>query len=704
MLQSRVIGLPQVSVMTIVDKTGHQRYRSRDPGVPLADVLESGPYFTAQRDAAKEIGLYVNEPIVTRSEHIPALVLSRRLSDRAGNFDGVITAVVTVEQLQAAYRAIELGEGSALLLTSSDGTLIVRQPRTPGLEGKFKFPELVAVKGRETIAHAVGAMDGRMKLVSAVAVGGESLILAIVRDEQQALRPWYDELRSSLIRTVLISLLIVSTIAGLLRQLTRLERGDAALRKSEERYAMAMEAANEGHAEWTVQQDGVFASETWRALHGIAADVTLMSSAELRRLVKLHPDDLPLVGAALERHLAGETPTIEIDYRVELAQGRWRWIHARGRCLFDDQGTPLRLFCSAIDVSERKNADLDKARLEARLQQTTRLEALGTLAGGIAHDFNNILAAILGFGEMAQQRAEAGSALRRYVDQMMQSGARARLLVRKILDFSRSGVAQRREVRLETVVEEVVDMLTPTVPGGLQIVATLKAGDAAVIGDATELYQVVMNLCTNAVQAIEEDEGRIEIRLVRRHLAEPKSFVQGELAAGEYACVGVTDTGVGIEPEMLSRIFDPFFSTKRVGEGTGLGLSVVHGIVSGLGSQIDVVSEKGRGTTVSVWLPIYGELPRVASPDAADWPRGQGQTIMVVDDEQALVELAEELLAGLGYEPVGFVVSDAALRAFESTPERFDAVITDEAMPGLRGERSSRAQDHRPSGRTSPSC
>ena len=555
MLAMRAGAGTQVDTLTLVDADGRERYRSRDTGVPLGDVAER-PYFRVQRERSVQ-AVFVNEPIQRPGGAVPGIVLSRRLVGADGRFDGVAVATVTIAQLQAAYAAIQLGEGSALLLTSGDGTLVVRQPRIVGIEGKFRFPELVALRKGAVIDRLTSPMDGRPKLVSAVAVGQASLILAVTRDEAEALKPWRDEVRSATVRTGMLATLIVLAIAGLLRQLRRAEEAEA-----------------------------------------------------------------------------------------------------------------------------------ERVRLEARLQQTRRLEALGTLAGGIAHDFNNILGAILGFGEMAQARAEPGSALRRYVDQMMQSGQRARLLVRKILDFSRSGVAERVPVHLQGVVEEAVAMLMPSLPPGVRVATRLEAGDAAVVGDATELHQVAMNLCTNAVRAI-HGQGEVSVALARRTLAAPRALQHGDLAAGDYACLAVADTGEGIPPEALARIFDPFFTTRKPGEGTGLGLSVVHGIVADLRGAIEVESRPGRGTTIEVWLPVAGEIARPLAPPAPaapdELPAGQGQTVMVVDDERALVELAEELLAGLGYEPVGFDSAEAALRAFEADPARFDAVLTDEAMPGLRG-------------------
>jgi signal transduction histidine kinase len=550
-LASRVVGVSQVAVLTVVDRQGLQRYRSSVTGAPLADVSDR-PYFRSQREGSAG-GLYINEPVVTRTNRQAALVVSRRLARPDGAFDGVVTAIVTLQELQAAYSAIELGEGSALLLTLDDGTLVVRQPEEPSLAAGQRFPELPAFKGAPLIDRSVSPVDGRAKLVAAVGVGKRPLTLTITRDEDHALRPWYDEMRSAIVRTLLLAALVVLTIAGLLRQLRRLEAGEA-----------------------------------------------------------------------------------------------------------------------------------EKAALEARLQKAQRLESLGTLAGGIAHDFNNILGAILGFGEMAQQHAAPGSDMRRYIDRVMQAGARARVLVRRILDFSRSGVAERVPVHIQAVVEEALAMLRPTLPESIRIATRLDAGAAAVLGDGTQLHQVVMNLCTNAAQAL-GDAGTIEVVLERVSLDVPRPLLHGELAAGPHVRLVVSDTGAGMSPEVLQRAFDPFFTTKKLGEGTGLGLSMVHGIVTDLCGAIDIATEPGHGTRVTVWLPVSGESE--APPLRADpaWPRGSGEVVMVVDDERPLVELAEELLAELGYEPVGFDSSERALAAFMADPQRFDVVLTDEMLPGLAG-------------------
>ena len=681
-LAARIATLNQVSTLTVTDANGRQVYRGGQATAPLSDVSDR-PYFKVQREQPAA-GIYVNAPVVTRGAGVAALVISRRIEGPTGRFDGIVAATVTLQHLNDAYQAIELGGSTTVLLTRADGTLVIRLPETGGLAENLKIPEFAQLRAGAPIYRMTSPIDGRPKLIAAVGIGQMPLILGISRDEGEALRPWVEELWRSAIQTVLLTLVTVLTIAGVLRQLRRQEAASLALRESENRFAMAMEAANEGHAEWNVAKDALFLSTKWRALHGLGAHEDVLTAGELKRRIRVHDDDIASLKGAIEDHLADRSRAIEVDYRVKSMDGEWHWIHMRGRCLRDAAGEPQSLFCSAIDISDRKRVESERASFESRLQQTRRLEALGTLAGGIAHDFNNILGAILGFGEMAQQRADEGTALRRHIDRVMQSGARARLLVRRILDFSRSGVVERTQVNVQAVAEEVIAMLAPTLAPTMAVETRLEAGDAAVTGDATQLYQVAMNLCTNAVHAM-GDEGRLGITLERRQLSGRTSLLQGDLSAGAYVRLEVTDTGTGIPPDVLARMFDPFFTTKKGGEGTGLGLSVVHGIVSDMGGAIDVAARGDRGTSVSVWLPISGELAHQQAPRASEWPTGHGEVVMVVDDEEALVEMAEELLAGLGYEPVGYRSAEAALAAFEASPDRFDAVLTDQMLPGMTG-------------------
>jgi signal transduction histidine kinase len=403
--------------------------------------------------------------------------------------------------------------------------------------------------------------------------------------------------------------------------------------------------------------------------------------------IEIHPDDIGRFETALRDHLEGRTPSFECEYRVR--SGDWRWLMGRGRCLRDESGRAYRFVGSAIDVTAQKQAQSDRESLEAQLRQSQKMEAMGTLAGGIAHDFNNILGAILGYGELAQQQSVPDTPLRRYMDNVMHAAHRAKALVDRILGFSRSGLGERDHVHIQSVIEETLELIAASLPADIRLEKNLIAGDAALIGDSTQLHQVAMNLCTNAVHAMEHG-GILHVLLERIDLAEAQTVSRGTLIPGPYIRLVIKDTGVGIPPDVVERIFDPFFTTRGVGKGTGLGLSLVHGIVTDLGGAIHVESAMGEGTSFEIWLPVTTEAGKPPVEAARELPHGRGETVMIVDDEPTLVALAEEMLAGLGYEPVGFESSRIALQAFRAKPDRFDLVLTDEAMPELMGTELAR--------------
>jgi PAS domain S-box-containing protein len=677
-LANRAAGVRQVRFLTIVDSHGIQRYRSNSSLASNVDVSDRS-YFIAQRDRSGT-GLFMSEPLVTRSENRAAVELSRRLDDTAG-FAGVVTAIVDLQDLQQFYGAVNLGAGSAIHLLRDDGTLLVRNPPRPGAVGQ-RFPQFGVALAQAR--RFVSPVDGQRDFLEVAGVRDTPMKLAVTREEAVALQPWRDEAIRLALRTLIVTLLGVVAIAGLLHQLRRVEAGERALRVSEERYALAMEGANEGYWDWDIASDRLFLSPKMLTWVGQNSENPIVTRTEWRARVVIHPDDVPRFEAATADHFAGRTPRYECEYRVRQPDGEWRWLLGRGRCLRDAAGQAYRFVGSAIDVTVQKQAEIAQRQLEAQLRQSQKMEAMGTLAGGIAHDFNNILGAILGYGELAHQHSPPGSTLRRYLDNVMHAADRAKTLVDRILGFSRSGLGERVPVNVQSVIEETLELLGGSLPAGIRLDKALTAGNAAVIGDATHLHQVAMNLCTNAVHAMHTG-GVLGVALERVELREQRLLSRGTLTPGVYVRLVVSDTGAGIPPAVLERIFDPFFTTKGVGEGTGLGLSLVHGIVSELGGAIDVTTNPQQGTKFEIWLPLAGEAQVPAARAVGELPRGRGETVMIVDDERPLVALAKELLAGLGYQPVGFDSSNAALQAFRLAPQRFDLVLTDEAMPDLVG-------------------
>ncbi|HYR37483.1 MAG TPA: ATP-binding protein [Burkholderiales bacterium] len=470
---------------------------------------------------------------------------------------------------------------------------------------------------------------------------------------------------------------------GLVGDITARKQAEQALRLSEERYALAMQASGEGHWDWNIATDEYYASPRNNELAGFPPDTKWNGRADILAKIAFHPDDWPRYRAAVADHFAGKTPRMNIDMRI-VHPGGIRWLRMVGMCLRDAGGKPVRWAGSAMDITEQKKAEEALRVSEERLRQAQRLEALGTLAGGIAHDFNNILGAVLGYGEMALQRAAPGSRLRHELECILTAGERGRSLVERILAFSRGGIAEQVAVDVEKVVREALAHISAILPPNVRLVCELTAGRAGLRGDPTQVHQILTNLATNAMHAMAAG-GVLRVTLRTERAEAARTATIGTLPSGNYIVLSVADSGTGIPAEILDRVFDPFFTTKEVGVGTGLGLSLVHGTVSNLGGAIDVATAAGAGTTFTVYFPRGADVSELDVPDRSALPAGKQQRVLVVDDEEALVTLVCRTLETLGYVPAGFTSSSAALQAFRADPLAFDALITDERMPGLSG-------------------
>lgn len=336
------------------------------------------------------------------------------------------------------------------------------------------------------------------------------------------------------------------------------------------------------------------------------------------------------------------------------------------------------------EIAERHRAEKEARELEAQLRQVQKLEAVGQLAGGIAHDFNNILGAILGYAELAQDELAPESEARSHLAEILTAAERARDLVGQILAFSRKADRRSAPLDLARLVAEALRLVRATIPTTIAFETRLDGGSATVLGDPTQLHQVVVNLCTNAAHAMEDEGGTLSVSIGRRTLSADDVRKDPETAPGDYVVLEVRDTGCGIPADIRERVFDPFFTTKAVNKGTGMGLSVVLGIVRGHGGTIEMESEEGRGTTVRVLLPQISAVP-AAKGAALAVPRGNGERVLLVDDEPQVANVCARILERFGYRVEAFGDPRVALGRFCAAPDEFDVVVTDQTMPHMTG-------------------
>jgi signal transduction histidine kinase/CheY-like chemotaxis protein len=336
-------------------------------------------------------------------------------------------------------------------------------------------------------------------------------------------------------------------------------------------------------------------------------------------------------------------------------------------------------------LRRRDRLEEERRRLERGLRDSQKAEAVGFLAASMAHDFNNVLGAIVGYAEIARTQVEPDARVTTTIDGLLAASERARQLVRRVLTFDPHRSVTHGAIAVEPIANEALALLGTGLPPAIKITPPAPGTAGLIKGDATEVHQVIMNLCTNAVRAMPRG-GELTVRVETAQVDQPRDLTLGRLQPGCWLHLSIRDTGIGLAPENLHSIFDPFYTSRAVGEeGSGIGLTVVRNIVSSMGGAIEVQSAPGAGTTMSVYWPLLQPPAPCANAQPATQQTGEGQAILIVDDEPELVRLAEEIVASLGYEAIGFSDPTTAIESFRRAPARFDAVITDERMPMLHG-------------------
>ena len=464
-------------------------------------------------------------------------------------------------------------------------------------------------------------------------------------------------------------------IVAYARDVTEQEAVRSALRASEERYRLLMDLLPEGVI--TYGHDGrvTFANSAAARLVGAARAEDLVGTRVLERV---HPSSLRAVAARVSAALAGQAAP-PLDERLVRLDGSE----------FDGEvasaGVGGREVMVVIrDISERRRAEAERAALQERVRQSEKIEALGTLAGGVAHDFNNVLAAILGHAETLADELPPGSMGRADAEQITAAARRARGVVQQILAFARRRPAEAAPVDVAKAVREELPLVRAATPATVEIVLQVDDGAGAVHADPTQIHQVLLNLCANARDALAYEGGVVQIGVARTEV--PTAEAPPGLAPGPYVRITVSDDGPGMDAATRARAFEPYFTTKPLGAGSGLGLSVVHGIAAGLGGAVRLESAAGEGTRVEVWLPRLAEAPAPQPARPVAPPQGAKHRVLLVDDDPPVARAIGRMLTTLGYDVTIDPSAELALERFRSAPDAFDLVVTDQTLPRMGGD------------------
>jgi two-component system cell cycle sensor histidine kinase/response regulator CckA len=603
---------------------------------------------------------------------------------------GLEDSIVYVESVQAALEQVDQRKIDATLASRLTGLSLARQK---GLD-HIKALQ-IDVPGYD-VKYCVAVREGEHRLLAQVNEGLAILVRTGRFDGYY--RKWFAHVEPSryTLEQVLmavavglaLALLVVLWAAARQRRLRRqIARQAAELQAGEERYRSLFEGT----------PDGLLVLET-AATSG--AVVVVQANPAARRLLQTGSGPAP--GARLHHVLSADAAladrltaasrqgeATEFEHEKPGAAGWWRV-----------SVSPLgpRFLVSLRDITEQTQARLRLQHQEDRMRHSQKIEAIGTLAGGIAHDFNNLLTAIIGNTQLSLMNLPPGHPEVESLEQVLKAGRRAQQLVKQILAFSRRSEASRQAVKISPLVEEVMGFLRAVARGTVEFAHRAGPAETEILADPAQVHQMLMNIGTNALQAMRGTQGRL-LFTEEEIVLEAGTTLQPDLKPGRYLRIGVADTGPGMSREVMDRIFEPFFTTKPMGEGTGLGLSVVHGIMQQHDGAVTVTSELGRGTHFHLYFPLATARPEepAAEAHATTVPFGQGQSILFVDDDASIVETVRKVLQRLGYTVSAHLRAEDALAEFEATPDRFALVLSDLTMPGTNGlQLASRVRARRP--------
>ncbi len=592
---------------------------------------------------------------------------------------GDALAAVAIDNLDAALFVCDSNRPGCPIIRVSHGFTVIFQYTAPEIIGR-DLTLLLSTDNDPQVADAVWH----------AATQGEAYRGELLCKRRDGTPVWCQ----LVLNPVSLASGFVRPVVGLLADINAQKEREAMFKDASARYLGMFENAVEGIYQSTPDGHYLAVNPALARMYGYNSPAELLNQvSDISRQIYVDSSMRERFRSEIEQ--SGQIYGLE--YQVRRCDGSVIWISESARAVRDAQGN-IRYYEGFIeDITPRKEAEAARIRLEKQMIQSQKMEAIGTLAGGIAHDFNNILCAMLGLTELALADNQVTGLARRNLEAVLKSADRAKDLIKQILSFSRRVESERRPVRLSSILKECVKLLNATLPAVIEIQSTVGTEEDTVIADSTELHQVIMNLSTNSAHAMRGRGGRLEYEIQALDLGPEQAARLSPLRAGPHVVMTVRDNGCGMSREVMENIFDPFFTTKPEGEGTGLGLTLVHRIITRSGGHIGVESQPGLGTTFRIYLPRVQQAAISQAQPRMQPMRGKRERVLVVDDEIMILQMMQQHLRNLGYRVFTRADSTVALEFFEKEFDNIDLVITDHTMPCMQGaELAQRVGEIRP--------
>ena len=626
-----------------------------------------------------------NENITKDGRRIICDWYNTTLKDADGRVVGVASLVQNITERKQAEEALRKERAFSeslidtaqviILVLDTEGRIVRFNPYMEDLCG-YKLDE---VQGRDWFSTFLPEQDYlRIREIFRTAVSDirtqGSINPIVAKDGREIIVEWFDKtLKDAAGNT--IGLLAIG------QDITSRKQSEDELRESEERYKALFDRSLD--CVYIHDFEGNFIDANPAALDLLGYSREEITSLNFSSL--LGRDQISLALEVLEELRKKGFQEGVSEYKLKNRGGEDVYTETKSSVIYRE-GKPYAVQGIGRDIAERKQKEESRLKLEAQLQQSQKMEAVGTLAGGIAHDFNNILAIIIGNAELASVDVPDSNPASYSLKEIQKASIRAKNMIQQLLAFSRKTDGESKPLDMAPIIKESMKMLRSAIPTSVEFKQHISDDPCSVMGDAAQINQIVMNLVTNAADAMSEEGGHLEVTLEKIIFQEEKPCFHWILPPGAYVRLRMRDTGEGIEPKIMDQIFDPYYTTKEVGKGTGMGLSVIHGIVKRHGGGIRVESESGKGTLFEIYFPALEKRAEEEKEPEGEI-KGGSERILFVDDEESMVDMNRQLLERLGYDVKSTTKPVEALERFKADPDQFDVIITDMTMPRMTGDR-----------------